>query len=56
MIAKFLDKKILGIRIGRILTFIGCLSASVLLWLIVRYLDENPDEAYTLISIVRGSL
>ena len=52
----FFDKKIFGISVVRILTLLGSLLASTLLWLIVRYLDANPDTSSAIIGCFRGLL
>ena len=53
---RFLDKKIFGVRVGRILAFIGCLSVSVILWLVVRYLDAGFDGLTLATAVVGGVL
>lgn len=53
---KFLDKKIFGVRVGRILAFIGCFSVSVILWLVVRYLDAGFNGVALATGVAGGLL
>ena len=52
----FLDNKIFGVRVGRIFAFIGSFFVSVILWLVVRYLDEGTDGMAAAIGLLRGLL
>ncbi len=37
-----MKKKIFGIKIGRILSWLLCLGAAVLFWLYVKYTQSSP--------------
>ena len=44
-----MNKKILGVKIGTILTALACLIVSVVVWMLVKYsLDSVAQEAMSL--------
>lgn len=50
-----MNKKVFGIKISTILSFIGCLFAAVLFWLFVKYSEFDASEAAAAVSTcIRG--
>lgn len=47
-----MNKKIFGIKIGTILTFIICLTVAILIWAMVKYQLSLDAESASLISDV----
>lgn len=43
-----MDKKIFGIKIGTVLTAIGCLVVSVFIWMLVKY-NLGADAAFNIL-------
>ncbi len=45
-----MNRRILGIRIGTVLSVVGCLAAAVLFWLFVKYSEFDSAQAITLMT------
>jgi uncharacterized membrane protein YdjX (TVP38/TMEM64 family) len=43
-----MNKKILGIRVGTILTALGCIAAAIILWVLAKYNLSFANESAAL--------
>ena len=51
-----MNKKILGIRLGTLLTILGCLMAALVIWVLAKYRSEISDSNETAAMIISGLL
>jgi len=50
-----MNKKFLGIKISTYLTVLCCFFAAVLLWLYVKYSEDNSFNPQDVVAFIRGS-
>ena len=39
-----MNKKILGVKIGTVISVLVCFAAAILFWLVVKYAETDPTQ------------